>query len=46
MAPEDDLHDGEVRHLLFGTGHHPTHRILFTVEGKTVVVLSAGLLKE
>lgn len=40
LAPEDDLHNGEVRHFLFGTGRRPTHRIIFAVEGEAVIVLS------
>jgi plasmid stabilization system protein ParE len=39
MAAESDLLTPGVRQLLFGLGRQATHRILFTIDGSTVVVL-------
>jgi plasmid stabilization system protein ParE len=38
LAAESDLLAEGIRELLFGLGHHPTHRIVFAIEGETVVV--------
>jgi len=38
-APESDLHPTGLRQLLFGSGRHPTHRIIFTIDGDTVTIL-------
>ncbi|MGE0378526.1 MAG: type II toxin-antitoxin system RelE/ParE family toxin [Planctomycetaceae bacterium] len=39
LAPETDLYPSGLRELHFGIGRRPTHRIIFTIEGTTVVVL-------
>ncbi len=39
MAAESDLLTQGVRQLLFGLGRQATHRILFAIDGGTVVVL-------
>ncbi len=39
FAPETDLHPLGLRELHFGVGRRPTHRIVFTIDGETVVVL-------
>jgi plasmid stabilization system protein ParE len=39
LAAESDLLAQGIRQLLFGLGAHPTHRIVFTIEANTVVVL-------
>ena len=38
LAAESDLLADGIRELLFGLGRHPTHRIVFAIEGETVVV--------
>lgn len=38
FAPETRTIGREVRQLLFGLGGKPTHRVLYFVEGSTVVV--------
>jgi plasmid stabilization system protein ParE len=39
MAIESDLLAEGIRQLNFGIGRRPTHRIVFTIDGDTVVVL-------
>ena len=39
LAPESDLHPSGLRQLSFGIGKHPTHRIIFTIERDTVIIL-------
>ena len=39
LAHDQDAYDGELRQLLFGIGRRATHRILFTIEESTVVIL-------
>jgi len=39
MAAETDLLAQGLRQLLFGMGRRATHRIIFTIDGNTVVVL-------
>ena len=39
LATESDLLATGVRQLLFGIGHRTTHRIVFAIDGETVVVL-------
>jgi plasmid stabilization system protein ParE len=39
LAPESDLHPAGLRQLSFGIGRRPTHRIIFTVERDTVIIL-------
>jgi plasmid stabilization system protein ParE len=39
MAAESDLLAQGLRQLLFGLGRRATHRILFAIDGGTVVVL-------
>lgn len=39
IAPETDLLSTGIRQLAFGVGRRRTHRILFTIEHTTVVVL-------
>lgn len=39
LAPETDLLPQSIRQLLFGIGPRRTHRIIFTVHNKDVVVL-------
>jgi plasmid stabilization system protein ParE len=38
LAPENKVFPFEVRQLLYGSSHH-RYRILFTIEGDTVIVL-------
>jgi plasmid stabilization system protein ParE len=38
LAAENDLLAQGIRELLFGLGRHPTHRIVFAIDGATVVV--------
>jgi hypothetical protein len=37
-AIEADLHPLGLRQLLFGLGRRPTHRIIFLVDGKRVII--------
>jgi hypothetical protein len=39
MAIESDLLADGIRQLNFGIGRRPTHRILFAIDGLSVVVL-------
>jgi plasmid stabilization system protein ParE len=39
LASESDLLTQGIRQLNFGLGHRPTHRIVFTIDSGTVVVL-------
>src|SRR5215207_4215735 len=39
MAADSDLLTQGVRQLLFGLGRQVTHRVVFTIDGGTVVVL-------
>ena len=39
LAIEHDLLKRGVRQLLFGLGQRPTHRVVFTIDGDTAVVL-------
>ena len=39
FAPERNLLDQGIRQLLFGIGKRPTHRIVFAVDRKDVVIL-------
>ncbi len=39
LAPERDEHQSEVRHLLFGINRQTTHRIVFALQGDTLVIL-------
>ncbi|NOZ38972.1 MAG: type II toxin-antitoxin system RelE/ParE family toxin [Planctomycetes bacterium] len=38
-ATEQDLLEQGFRQMLFGLGRHPTHRVVFAMDGKEVVVL-------
>ena len=38
-APESDLLAQGIRQIHFGLGRRPTHRIVFSAEGDTVIVL-------
>mgnify|MGYP002082899682 FL=1 len=38
LAPEADLQASGVRQFLFGTGRRRTHRIVFGIDGNTVVI--------
>lgn len=38
-SPEADLLPGSTRQLLFGIGRRHTHRIVFAIDRKTVVIL-------
>ncbi len=40
LAPETDLHSSELRQLLFGVGRSITHRIIFTIDGDEVNILT------
>jgi len=39
MTPESDLLADGIRQFLFGIGRRPTHRIVFAIDGATVIVL-------
>lgn len=39
FATERELIGVELRQLLYGIGRRPTHRILFSVENETVIIL-------
>jgi plasmid stabilization system protein ParE len=39
LAPENDLFDDELRHMLFGTKKGRTYRALFVVRGNIVQIL-------
>lgn len=39
QAIEADLLDRGIRQILFGLSRHATHRVLFTIDGNSVVVL-------
>lgn len=38
-APETQLLEQGIRQLPYGLGQRPTHRIVFTIDGNTVVIL-------
>lgn len=38
LASESDLLDTGIRQLLYGLGRHATHRLVFTIDGDTVVI--------
>ena len=38
-AAESDLLSAGIRQLLFGLGRRPTHRLVFTIEDATVIIL-------
>jgi plasmid stabilization system protein ParE len=40
LAPETDLHPSGLRQLLFGVGRSITHRIIFTIEGDEVNIVT------
>jgi len=40
FAREQETFSGELRQLLFGIGRKTTHRIVFTIEDQTVLVLA------
>ena len=40
FAREQEEYSGELRQLYFGIGRKATHRIVFTIEGETVIVLA------
>lgn len=40
VAAERDLYSYEIRELHYGLGSRPTHRMIFTVVSKTVLVLA------
>jgi plasmid stabilization system protein ParE len=39
LARESELHPKGLRELHFGVSRRPTHRIVFTIDGDTVIVL-------
>jgi hypothetical protein len=39
LAPENDRFPYEIRQLNFGIGRKPTHRLVFTIRPKEVVIL-------
>lgn len=39
FAPESELLPQGVRQLLYGVGRRPTHRLVYTIDGITVVIL-------
>jgi len=40
LAPESDLHPAGLRQLLFGVGRSITHRVIFTIQGNEVWILT------
>lgn len=38
LATESELLEQGVRQLLFGLGRHPTHRIVFGIDGQSVII--------
>src|SRR5215218_1789295 len=40
LAPETDLHPGGLRQFLFGVGRSITHRVIFTIDGDEVKIVT------
>ncbi len=40
FAPESDLHPHGLRQFLFGVGRSVTHRVVFTIDGETVKIVT------
>jgi len=39
LSPETDLLETDIRELHFGVRRKPTHRVVFTVQGDSVIIL-------
>lgn len=46
IIPENELFNFEIRHALFGLGSRPGYRIIFTVRGNQVHVLTVKAAEE